>query len=102
MFLIFYFSHFECPIKVNDLVNELSILVPIFQLNSVPEFEVSMEYSKFLQFKDPIYQARNPDEYLSLSRLFEILDIVLIGTVFSPKDKLFSSFFQSQYKTCIS
>ena len=51
---IFTLSNFESVVKVNYLVHKSSQLIAFFQLDSIPELDVSMEYAYFLQLKDPM------------------------------------------------
>ena len=43
MLFPFAFSHLEGVVEVNYLVSELSQFIPFFQLDSIPELNVSME-----------------------------------------------------------
>ena len=83
---LFSFSYFEGVVKVNYLVNELPLSIPTFQLDSVPKLKVSMEYAEFLQLQNPLYQARYPNEHLSLSRLSKIIYVPVTAVA---QDKIF-------------
>ena len=54
MLFISTLSHFESIVEVNYLVHKSFQLIPSFQLDSIPEFDVSMEYTYILQLQDPM------------------------------------------------
>ena len=93
---LFSFSYFEGVVKVNYLVNELPLSAPTFQLDSVPKLEVSVEYAELLQLQNPLYQTRNPNEHLFLSRLSKIIYVPITAV---PQNKIFKPLLKDQSKT---